>query len=127
MFRQSLADDEGMLFVYPFLDNHRIWMKNTLIPLTVIWLDEEATIIANKLLPPCREKVCPVYSAPSKSKYIIELNEDQYPLYKTGDQLPELKAILSGLSTFLQVQPDDRKQAYQGHRNNTQINHLPAE
>lgn len=101
MFRQSLAADKGMLFVYPESGNYRIWMKNTLIPLTVIWMNEEAEIVEIKLLLPCKQPVCPIYSATKPARYIIELNQSQYHLYKKGDQFPELKRILSSLPAIL--------------------------
>jgi uncharacterized protein len=101
MYRASLADNEGMLFVYPKSGNYRFWMKNTLIPLTVIWMDEQAEIVDIKLLLPCKAVNCPIYSATRPSRYIIELNQSQYHLYKKGDQFPELKGILNSLSAFM--------------------------
>jgi uncharacterized protein len=101
MYRASLADDEGMLFVYPQPGNYRFWMKNTLIPLTVIWMDEQAKIVDIKLLQPCKEVNCPIYAAARPSRYVIELSQSQYPLYKKGDQFPALKSILSSLPAFM--------------------------
>jgi uncharacterized protein len=101
MYRASLADNEGMLFVYPKSGNYRFWMKNTLIPLTVIWMDEQAEIVDIKLLLPCKAVNCPIYAAARPSRYVIELSQSQYHLYKKGDQFPELKGILSGLSAFM--------------------------
>lgn len=100
MHRESLADDEGMLFVYPKSGNYRFWMKNTLIPLSVIWMNEQAQIVDIKLLLPCKEIHCPIYGADSPSRYIIELNQSQYHRYKKGDEFPELQSILSSLSAL---------------------------
>jgi len=88
MYRKSLAKDEGMLFVYSKAGDHRIWMKNTLIPLTVIWLDEYATIIEIKILQPCKSSNCPASVAPVASKYILELHPSQQDRFKIGDSLP---------------------------------------
>lgn len=39
MHRQSLPDNGGMIFVYPDADRRSMWMKNTSIPLEVVWID----------------------------------------------------------------------------------------
>lgn len=45
MFRTRLGTDQGMLFVFAQNDLHRMWMKNTLIPLSVAFIDAQGTII----------------------------------------------------------------------------------
>jgi uncharacterized membrane protein (UPF0127 family) len=45
MFRKSLGPNEGMLFVFDESTTHCMWMKNTLVPLSVAFLDESAHII----------------------------------------------------------------------------------
>ena len=90
MFRESLDIREGMLFVYPRSGNHRIWMKNTLIPLSVIWLDGNETVIEVKNLPPCKLDPCPIYGVSKPAKYIIELSAEVTGI-KSGDSIKGVK------------------------------------
>ena len=86
MFRTNLGIREGMLFVYPQPGNYRIWMKNTLIPLSVIWLDENQTVIGVKNLAPCSLDPCPSYGVSDPAKYIIELSSEVRDI-KKGDRI----------------------------------------
>jgi uncharacterized membrane protein (UPF0127 family) len=45
MFRKSMPRDEGMLFVFDDPGYYAMWMKNTLIPLSVAFVDREGTIL----------------------------------------------------------------------------------
>ena len=45
MFREKLGRDEGMLFVFPEIAYHAMWMKNTLIPLSVAFIDRDGVIL----------------------------------------------------------------------------------
>lgn len=94
MYRTSLERNAGMLFVYPASGSHRIWMKNTLIPLTVIWLDDQLRVIHRELLQPCRERHCPGFDAKQPSRYVLELNAAQYSQFRIGDRLDGLRAAL---------------------------------
>ena len=92
MFRSDLSIHAGMIFVYPQSGDHRIWMKNTRIPLTVVWIDDKATVIGIKKLRPCEQENCPSYGVQSDSKYIIEFNANFSDL-KPGDRLPEILGL----------------------------------
>lgn len=92
MFRESLDIRQGMLFVYPQSGNYRIWMKNTLIPLSVIWLDENETVIEVKILPPCKLDPCQSYGVSKPAKYIIELSSEVMGV-KMGDIIRGVKQL----------------------------------
>ena len=74
MERDHLAPDRGMLFDYPYPGHFRIWMKNTLIPLKVLWIGSDYRIQAIKTLYPCRTTNCLSFGIEDKSRFIIELN-----------------------------------------------------
>lgn len=74
MYRDELAVDRGMLFDYLHEGNFRIWMKNTRIPLLVLWVDRHSKIQAVKRLYPCGTGACLSFGVAQKSRYVIELN-----------------------------------------------------
>ncbi|PIN94539.1 hypothetical protein COU53_03255 [Candidatus Pacearchaeota archaeon CG10_big_fil_rev_8_21_14_0_10_30_48] len=78
MFRQILSENEGMLFVFPKEDNYNFWMKNTLIPLDIIWIskNEEIVFIEKNVLS-CKEDPCQIYTSPKKALYVLEINSGQ--------------------------------------------------
>ena len=45
MFREKLGRNDGMLFIFPETAYHSMWMKNTLIPLSVAFVDAGGTIL----------------------------------------------------------------------------------
>ena len=56
MFRAELKEYQGMLFIFPISEKHSFWMKNTLIPLDIIWIDENKKIVyIYENAQPCRE------------------------------------------------------------------------
>jgi len=75
MHRKELPQNEGMLFPFKYDGNHSLWMKNTLIPLDMVWLNSQKEIVhIEHNAPPCKKVPCPTYASPYKSRYVIELN-----------------------------------------------------
>lgn len=75
MFRPSLAEDRGMLFVFSELDFHGIWMKNCRFPIDIVWLDEERRVVhLAESTPPCKRDPCPVYEPLRRAAYVVELS-----------------------------------------------------
>lgn len=73
MYRTSLADNRGMLFVFPAPQPTRFWMKNTLIPLDMIFLREGEVIAIAAAVPPCKTTTCPTYGTDTEIDQVIEL------------------------------------------------------
>jgi uncharacterized membrane protein (UPF0127 family) len=90
MHRKSLGENDGMLFPHKRLAKHVFWMKNTLIPLDMIWLDAELKIVdITKNVPPCVTSSCPTYMPAQQALYTLEVNagySDKQDL-KIGDTL----------------------------------------
>jgi len=75
MHRKELPQNEGMLFPFNYDGSHSFWMKNTLIPLDIVWLDSQKEVVhIEHSAPPCKKIPCPTYSSPYKARYVIELN-----------------------------------------------------
>ena len=74
-FRESLERDKGMLFIFSQSRPHSFWMKNTLIPLDIIWLDSKKHVVfIAPNIPPCKTKQCPVYAPGQNASYVLEVN-----------------------------------------------------
>lgn len=74
MFRERLDSDQGMLFVFEEEGYYSFWMKNTLISLDILWLDQKKRIVhVEHNVPPCRKAPCPAYSPRLPALYVLEL------------------------------------------------------
>jgi uncharacterized protein len=71
MFRKSLAPNEGMLFVFPEAEMECMWMKNTLIPLSVAFIDASGAIVSISEMQPQTETT---HCAARPAKYALEMN-----------------------------------------------------
>jgi hypothetical protein len=74
MYRDQLRPASGMIFIFPRDDEYAFWMKNTLIPLDMIWIDANRKIVHVKHdVPPCKVENCPSYPPNVPSRYVLEL------------------------------------------------------
>ena len=71
MHRQALAPNAGMLFVFDEPSVHCMWMKNTLIPLSVAFLDEQGAILNIADMTPHSEQP---HCAAKPARYALEMN-----------------------------------------------------
>lgn len=75
MYQKSLEQNKGMLFIFQDIGKHAFWMKNTLIPLDIIWLNANQKIVyIYKNAQPCQVSNCPTINPDTKSKYVLEIN-----------------------------------------------------
>ena len=74
MYRDHLADDRGMIFVFPQSGDYAFWMKNTIIPLDMIWIDEGKKVVhVTSDVPPCQADPCPSYPPGAQAMYVLEV------------------------------------------------------
>ena len=72
MYRHEMADDEGMLFIYPEAKEMYFWMKNTYIPLDLLFIDEAGEIVdLQENATPLSEKSI---MSNVLSRYVLEVN-----------------------------------------------------
>ena len=74
MFRDSLAEDRGMLFTHGEPGNFPYWMFQVRIPLDILWLDSRRRVVEIvENAAPCAQKPCPSYGGKEKALYVLEL------------------------------------------------------
>jgi len=67
-----------MLFVFPQDGVYPFWMKDTLIPLDMIWINNNSRIVAIRTAHPCTtDSDCPNYNPGVISRYVLEINAGQ--------------------------------------------------
>ena len=75
MDRTSMPADHGMLFVFPQAQPLTFWMKDTLIPLDMLFFDEAHRLVTVRAdVPPCQADPCPTYASTAPARYVLELN-----------------------------------------------------
>ncbi|HSX64040.1 MAG TPA: DUF192 domain-containing protein, partial [Pseudoxanthomonas sp.] len=76
MFRDELAAGTGMLFIHDREEPQAYWMKNTRIPLDILYFDNDRKLVAQQRdVPPCSAgNACPSYPSKRPARYVLELN-----------------------------------------------------
>jgi uncharacterized membrane protein (UPF0127 family) len=76
MFRDQLAADHGMLFIHEQEGPQSYWMKNTRIPLDILYFDNARKLVSQQRnVPPCTlGDGCPPYPSDAPARYVLELN-----------------------------------------------------
>ena len=82
MGRSHINLREGMLFLFDNAEIHMMWMKNMLIPIDIIWLNEKKEIIEIvRSVPPCSNGPCEVYGSRLPSRYVLEMSDRSSTLF----------------------------------------------
>lgn len=91
MYRDHMDQNHGMVFPYNKPQSLNFWMKNTLIPLDIIFLDENRKVVNIAKAMPCKEDElpCEIYRSTAPAMYVLEVNQgvaEKHKL-KIGDEL----------------------------------------
>jgi len=79
MNRKSLAEDEGMLFIFPEEKVLSFWMKNTHIPLSIAFIDGEGKIIQIEAMEP---HSLDLHVSRKRARFALEMNRDWFRRHK---------------------------------------------
>jgi uncharacterized protein len=90
MFRTQMGKNDGMLFVFPQLGYHAMWMRNTLIPLSVAYMDDAGKIVSLHEMQPQNDTA---HQAAGPVRYGLEMNTGWFKTHKVnvGDTIKGLE------------------------------------
>lgn len=74
MWREALPENTGMLFAFKEPQSLTFWMKNTKIPLEIMFFDGDGTFVNSFLMPPCTGDPCDKYTSASLAQYALEMS-----------------------------------------------------
>ena len=89
MFREKMGADDGMLFIFEAREYHAMWMKNTLLPLSVAFVDQDGTILNIEDMEP---QTLDAHQSAGPAIYAIETNKGWFAKkkVKAGDKVSGL-------------------------------------
>lgn len=90
MFRDSLPAGHGMLFVHEREERQAYWMKNTHIPLDILYFDARKRLVSQQRdVPPCSAgNRCPPYPSKGPAMFVLELNAGEAARLQLKDGEP---------------------------------------
>lgn len=85
----SLPEDRGMAFVWPEPTTGTFWMKDTLIPLSIAFVDADGRIVTIREMTPCTTADCPTYAAEAPYMWAVEANAGWFDRHgiEVGDEI----------------------------------------
>ena len=73
LMNRRRAPADGMLFVFPKDTTGGFWMKNTLVPLTIVFFNADGRRVRKLSMTPCRQSSCPIYTPGRRYRFALEL------------------------------------------------------
>jgi uncharacterized membrane protein (UPF0127 family) len=85
----ALPADQGMAFVWDGPTDATFWMKDTLIPLSVAFVDQNGRVLAIREMTPCEADPCPTYVANAPYTTAVEANAGWFDTHgiRVGDEM----------------------------------------
>lgn len=97
MFRKR-APLDGMLFVFPTPSYGGFWMKNTLVPLKIVFFDAGGRRVRTMRMTPCTKDPCRIYDPGRAYRFALELPaSDRRPALRLGPAA-ELRRLIAASS-----------------------------
>ncbi|MCS7006262.1 MAG: DUF192 domain-containing protein [Gaiellaceae bacterium] len=91
---RARAPADGMLFVFPSDTRGAFWMKNTRVPLRIVFFDARGVRVRELRMAPCRADPCPLYDPRRSYRFALELPAgDRRPAARLGP-LRELRRLV---------------------------------
>jgi uncharacterized membrane protein (UPF0127 family) len=85
LMQRRVAPRDGMLFVFPTATSGGFWMKNTLVPLRIVFFDSRGRAVRSLTMTPCREDPCRIYDPKRQYRFALELRaKDPRPARRLG-------------------------------------------
>lgn len=88
------APADGMLFVFPQATSGGFWMKNTLVPLKIVFFDSRGRAVRTLAMKPCREDPCRIYDPGKQYRFALELRAKDPRDAKRLGPLAELRRLI---------------------------------
>ena len=87
MFRDALPAGHGMLFIHERQEPQAYWMKNTRIPLDILYFDNARKLVSQQRdVPPCSlGDACPPYPSDAPARFVLELNAGEAARLQLND------------------------------------------
>ena len=87
LMNRRQAPKDGMLFVFPETTTGGFWMKNTLVPLTIVFFDTAGNRVRKLSMVPCRKDPCAIYDPGRPYRFALELRaSDTRPAATIGSR-----------------------------------------
>jgi uncharacterized membrane protein (UPF0127 family) len=93
LMHRKRAPVDGMLFVFPEDTTGGFWMKNTLVPLAIVFFDRDGKRVRRLSMTPCRTDACRIYSPGRRYRFALELRASDTREARRLGPLRELRRL----------------------------------